>query len=64
MSKMYNTVPSGILRIFDEYTAYCVDEACAYIRYMMEIEKQEPVFTQKASSSNKSFSDIYKKYDK
>lgn len=29
--KIYNTRPSILLHIQDEYTAYCLDEACGYI---------------------------------
>lgn len=35
-SKKYNKLPSEILRIQDEYTAFCFDEACMYI--LNEIE--------------------------
>lgn len=31
MSKLYNCRPSEILRITDSYTAFCFDEACAFI---------------------------------
>lgn len=33
----YNKLPSEILRIDDEYIAFCFDEACMYIQ--AEIEK-------------------------
>ena len=31
MSRLYHSRPSKILGIDDEYTAYCLDEACALI---------------------------------
>lgn len=40
---MYNIRPSEVLYIKDEYTAYCFDEACAFIR--MKLEKGEtPIY--------------------
>ena len=36
MAKLYDTRPSNILNIPDEYTSYCFDETCAY--------KEEPNF--------------------
>lgn len=31
MSKMYSCRPSEILKIEDDYTSFCFDEACAFI---------------------------------
>ena len=31
MSKMYSCRPSALLGLEDVYTAFCFDEACAYI---------------------------------
>lgn len=39
-SKRYNRLPSEILRIDDEYTAFCFDEACDYIITQLEQEKK------------------------
>ena len=39
MSRIYNCLPSQILRIEDDYTAYCFDEACALI--MSKIDNDE-----------------------
>nr|DAD89376.1 MAG TPA: hypothetical protein [Podoviridae sp. ctiJY10] len=41
----------------DEYTAYCFDEACAYIMNKIDSE-EEPVFRTKY----RSFSDLYSQY--
>lgn len=58
MAKAYNKLPSEIMRIQDEYTAYCFDEACDEIMYHIGKE-EKPVFKQKY----KSFSDFYKQFD-
>lgn len=57
MAKMYNKRPSEIAAIDDEYTAYCLDEACALMVKYIE-DGQEPQFHQKYTS----FSDLYKQY--
>lgn len=46
MSQLYNQRPSEILNIYDEYVAYCLDEACAYITIMMR-DGNEPKWTDK-----------------
>lgn len=43
MAKLYDTRPSNILNIPDEYTCYCFDETCAYIVSKIE-NKEEPNF--------------------
>lgn len=58
MSQRYRRPPSELLHIDDEYTAYCLDEACAYIMTKMD-NGEEPVFKQKYSS----FSELYKNYE-
>lgn len=58
MSKIYNRLPSEIIKIKDEYTAYCFDEACCYIRNKLD-NGEQPSFRVKY----KSFSDLYKKYN-
>lgn len=40
---MYQVLPSQVMRIDDDYTAYCFDEACAFI--MSEINQgKDPNF--------------------
>ena len=46
MSQLYNQRPSEILNIYDEYVAYCLDEACAYIAIMMR-DGNEPDWADK-----------------
>ena len=54
---MYKVRPSTLLDITDPYTAYCLDEACAYITGQIE-KDEEPQFKKKY----KSFKDIYAQY--
>ena len=54
MAKMYSTRPSAILMAEDEYTAYCLDEACAYIAGRIE-RGDTPTFEVHYSS----FSNMY-----
>ena len=54
----WQTRPSILVEIDDCYTAYCFDEACAYIVRQLENEK-EPRFM----SKHKSFREIYAGYD-
>ena len=49
--------PSMLLGVDDEYTSYCLDEACAFIATKME-NGDEPTFR----VEYKSFSDVYKRY--
>lgn len=44
-----------MMDIADPYTAYCFDEACAFILQKID-NGEEPVFTRKVTS----FRDIYK----
>jgi hypothetical protein len=57
MSNLYKQRPSALFGIKDEYTAFCFDEACAYIIKQLE-NKKEPQF----KAEYKSFSDIYSQY--
>lgn len=54
---MYRCRPSTLLDISDPYTAYCFDEACAYITSKKE-NGEEPVFKTKFSS----FKELYNYY--
>lgn len=64
---MYNTTPSKILRINDEYLGFCFDEACAFIVMKMQ-NKEKPKFdddkkeTHHVKKKYKSFTDLYKDY--
>lgn len=58
LSKAYDKLPSEVMRIDDEYTAFCFDEACEEITYRLG-KGEQPVFR----SQYKSFSDFYKQFD-
>lgn len=59
-----HTRPSELLGIRDTYTAFCFDEACAYIIKQLQ-DGREPVM--KTNNNNENFvaskpSDLYSKY--
>ena len=60
ISKLYNTLPSKILNIKDEYTAFCLNQACTFIRSMND-NGVKPIHTIKRNKCT-SFSDLYAKY--
>lgn len=57
MTNTYKCLPSTFLGIYDPYTAFCFNEACAYIIQQME-KGEEPSFKMKFNS----FTDMYKHY--
>ncbi len=57
MSQMYRCRPSEILHIDDEYTAFCLDEACVVIRAKLD-NKEQPTFKKEYSN----FSQLYAHY--
>lgn len=55
---MYNKRPSEFFDLAgDEYTAYCLDEACAYISIQMK-DGKEPKFKRKVKSLKDFYSSI------
>ena len=72
MSRLYHSRPSEILGIDDEYTAYCLDEACALIISKIDND-EEPNFNKKEKKKESKKvekkrtrmlpSEIYKKYE-
>lgn len=65
MSKLYNCRPSEVMKLDDEYTAFCFDEACALI--MIQLQKGEtPNYTTGKKKQKKvhytNFKDLYKQY--
>ncbi len=58
MSRRYKKTPSELLAVKDEYTAYCLDEACAFI--MGKLDAGEEILFKKHYSS---FHDIYAQYE-
>jgi hypothetical protein len=53
MSKMYGKRPSEILGIIEEYDAYCLDEAVAYIILKMEQGEQPKYKQEKKADGSK-----------
>ena len=72
MSRLYHSRPSKILGIDDEYTAYCLDEACALIISRID-DGEKPKFDKKEKKKESKNvekkrtrmlpSEIYKKYE-
>lgn len=60
MSKQYHERPSILLGIRDSYTAYCFDEACAYIVSRIQ-DGEEPNFSKTVTGNFSSASELYKK---
>lgn len=54
MAETYRVRPSVLLNIDDEYTAFCFDEACAYILGRIR-NKEKPHFAQ-AQTMGKNYS--------
>ena len=59
LANTYKCRPSTLFGIADPYTAFCFDEACAYIQKEID-DGNEPSFVQKYSS----FSELYASYGK
>ena len=64
MSKQYGCLPSQILGIEDNYTAFCFNEACCEI--MLRIQNDEkPIYIEDREQKQKEYSnfkDFYKQY--
>lgn len=58
VSKQYNTRPSTLLGVEDEYTAYCLDEAATVIARRLE-DGEKPMFHKEYAT----FSDMYAEFD-
>ena len=58
MVKRYNKLPSELMSIEDEYTAYCFNEACSFI--LGELEAGKEIQFKKQYTS---FSQLYSQYE-
>lgn len=58
MAQQYNARPSELMALEDPYTAFCLDEACAYILRRLK-EGESPIYRKQA----KSFHEIYQGYE-
>ena len=59
MSNLYRCRPSELLQVGEAYAAWCLDEACFYVKTKID-DGKEPVFKKQYSS----FSEIYKDLEK
>jgi len=61
LAESYQCRPSSLFDIQDPYTAYCFDEACAYIKAKIKAGEQ-PVFREQGNYS--SLSEFYSKINR
>lgn len=63
MARVYHDRPSNLLGIQDNYTSFCLDEACAYIIAMLE-DGKKPMFEKKQIVNKQARlpSEIYEQY--
>ena len=57
MHKQYQCKPSSIIGIEDPYTAYCFDEACAYIIHEIQ-DGKTPMFKKRYTSASEMYRDM------
>ena len=67
MSKQYGCMPSEILGIEDNYTAFCFNEACCEIISRLQNEEKPYYIEQREQDENNvkqynNFKDFYKQY--
>lgn len=64
MSKLYNCLPSDIMGIEDNYTAFCFNEACAEIVLRLQNE-EKPIYREQREEGQEeysNFTEFYKKF--
>ena len=59
LAKKYSKLPSELIHVCDEYTAFCFDEACAIIANRIE-SGEEPQFVVKYRSFTELYDDVLK----
>ncbi len=59
MSNLYRCRPSDLLHIEEEYAAWCLDEACLFVKMKID-EGEEPVFKKKYTSFSNIYGDLKK----
>ena len=62
MSKLYNCLPSDIIGIEDNYTAFCFNEACAEIILRLQNEEKPIYREQEEQEEYSNFTDFYKNF--
>lgn len=64
MSNKFGKLPSEVLRIEDEYTAFCFDEVCSFILAKLESgEKPDYDFAKKEKKKNTHYGSFSEMYD-
>ena len=72
MSKLYCLRPSEVIGLYDEYEAFCFDEACAYIVGKIKeglkpnfyVQQKEEKKNERSKKKTRMLpSEIYKKYE-
>lgn len=63
MSRQYNCLPSQILGIKDSYTAFCFNEACSYVRMMLDNGKKIIKKQELEKKEYSSFEEFYKQFE-
>lgn len=63
MSKLYNCLPSDIIGVEDNYTAFCFNEACAEIILRLQNE-EKPIYREQEEEQKEysNFTDFYKNF--
>lgn len=63
MSKLYNCLPSDIIGVEDNYTAFCFNEACAEIILRLQNE-EKPIYREQKEEQEEysNFTDFYKNF--
>lgn len=59
MSEAYRCRPSDLLNVEEEYAAWCLDEACMFVRTKID-EGEEPVFKKNYTSFTSIYDDLQK----
>lgn len=59
MSELYRCRPSELLCVHEEYAAWCLDEACMFVRTKID-DGEEPVFKKQYTSFSGIYGDLKK----
>lgn len=59
MMNLYRCRPSELLHVDEEYAAWCLDEACAYVKMKID-EGNEPIFHKRYTSPSELYKDLKK----
>ena len=59
MSNLYRCRPSELLHIEEEYAAWCLDEACMFVKLKID-DGEEPVFKKQYTSFSSIYGDLRK----